>query len=337
MPVTNNLSSINRLDEHIVIDCAGASRGGAARFLKELQEFLTGVNQPNVQLIGLGKQLTARWLIQRELFAASAARRISLNNAGFVNPRGENITLLRNILQFATDSDFKRLTYSPSRRLRVQTPVVKALARASDTLVVPCTRMSEQVARVAAPLKDKLTVRFHPVTKPRWAGETPKNPNDVLLPVVPSPYKNLVRHIAEFLEASAGLIDQPIRLIVCSTSEHFPGWEAHARIKFIGPQTAEQLDDWWRNSGAIFFPPEFEAFGYPLAEARVYGRNVIAPDSAQSREIAGRSLRAYVKGDRNSLAAAIRTAITCVCAPDPEPFDPSAYFTWLLAGGREEV
>src|SRR5699024_9771280 len=97
MEAKNNKSKNDIRNERIVVDGAGAVKGGAARFLRELQTYLAEARRPDVELIGIGKQLTPQWLIQRELLASSAKRRISLNNAGFLNPKGKNITLLRNI------------------------------------------------------------------------------------------------------------------------------------------------------------------------------------------------------------------------------------------------
>lgn len=319
-------------DQRVVIDCAGAIKGGAARFLKELQTYLDEVQPSNVELIGLGRQLTPQWLIKRELIASTATRRIALNNASFVNPRGENITLLRNILQFATADDLEALAFSPPRRLRAQTPVVRFLANASSTLVVPCTRMAEQVEAVAPPLKSKLTVRFHPVKQPSWAGTGPTNPTDVLLPIVPSPYKNLEQHVPEFLNASEELTDEPVRLIVPSAPDVIPEVASHPRVKFIGPQSIGQMEQRWKHSGSVFFPTEYEAFGYALAEARVYGRNVIAQDTTQNREIAGAALLPYQRDRATSLREAIWKATFERPRSDPHPFSPTAYFRWLLRG-----
>lgn len=94
--------------ERIVVDCAGAVEGGAARLLREMQTYLAEARLPHVELIGAGQQLTSQWLVKREFLAVSANRRISLNNAGFVNPSGTNVTLLRNILHFATADDLKK-------------------------------------------------------------------------------------------------------------------------------------------------------------------------------------------------------------------------------------
>lgn len=318
------------MTQRIIIDCAGAILGGAARYLRELQSYLAEHDDSTIELIGIGQQLTPQWLIKRELKAASADVRISLNNAGFLNPRGTNVTLLQNILQFATTEDYNRLRFTPPRRLRLQTPIVRAFASASETLVAPCSRMAEQIVAVSPSLREKLVVRLYPIALPDWAGTTPKNPRDVLLPIVPSPYKHLDEHIPEFLRASEDIPGEPIRLIVPTTPEQFPTLSSHPRIDFIGPQTTETLDQWWQDSGAVFFPPEFEAFGFPVGEARVYGRHVIAQDTAQNHEIGGRALKPYTRHDRQSLHTAITNAVTGIPEPDPDPFCPETYFEWLL-------
>lgn len=323
-----------RTKERVVIDCAGAKKGGAARFLRELENYIAEYYQPNVELIGQGKQLTPQWLVRRELLAASATRRISLNNAGFLNPKGENITLLRNILQFATQRDLETLAFIPPRRLRIQSPIVRTLARMSETLVVPCTRMADQVVGISPGLRGQLAVRFHPVSQPEWAGTMPKDPYDVLLPIVPSPYKNLNQHIPEFLNASEQLFENPVRLIVPSTPDVLPEIGSHPRVKYIGPQTSEELEQYWRNCAAVFFPVEFEAFGYPLAESRVYGRYVIAQDTSQNHEIAGLALKPYQRESRTSLREAIRQAMSDSPSPDGHSFSPIAYFQWLLEGAE---
>lgn len=321
------MSTTNR---RIVVDCAGAVQGGAARFLREVEAYLEQAQLPNVELIGKGQRLTTRWLMKREVLAASAVRRISLNNAGFINPKGTNVTLLHNILQFATASDLKRLAYSPPSRLRVQIPIVRLFARSSSILVVPCSRMAEQVAAVSPALKHKLEVRFHPISSPDWAGTLPKNSRDVLLPIVPSPYKKLDQHILEFLEASDGIDGLPVNIVVPTDPNRFPELLTHPRIKFIGAQTSDEMDRWWRDSAAVLFPTEFEAFGFPLGEARVYGRNVIAQDTAQNREIAGQSLQSYTRHDHQSFRSAIEQAVATIPEPDPVPFTPKSYFDDLL-------
>lgn len=316
----------------VTVDCAGAVKGGAARFLRELQSYLSLLDRPDVQLLGLGEHLSPSWLVRREFQARSSSRRIALNNAGFINPAGERITLLRNILQFATTADLERLKFTPSRRLAAQTPIVRALARSSDVLVVPCTRMADQVENVAPYLQGKITVRFHPVSRPSWVGVEPFTPYDVLLPIVPSPYKNLSLHVSEFLQETSELGNLSIRLVIPAEPDTLPSLQGHPRLKFIGPQTSEKLEDWWKSCSAVFFPVEFESFGYPLAEARVYGRHIVAQDTQQNHEIAAGALVPYKRGQRGSLRTAVIQATSSVPTSDAGPFDPVKYFDWLLAG-----
>lgn len=313
----------------IVADVAGAVGGGAARLLRELKKYLAK-SGTNINLIGEGKSLSPQWLIQRELIAPRAPMHISMNNAGFISPFGTNVTMLRNILHFADAKDLERIGFRPSRELQLQIPLVRLLARRSESLVVPCTRMGEQVADSAPHLADRLMVRFHPVAKPEWAGTNPSNPRNVLVPIVPQPYKNLDQHLPEFLKASEDIPGEPICLVIPSEPESLPKIASHPRVKFIGSQTSEMLDEWWRSCGAVFFPVEFESFGYALAESRVYGRSVIAQDTTQNREIAGGAICSYVRHDSDSLSDAILEAVTSVPEPDPLPFEPTAYFDWIF-------
>ena len=82
-------------------------------------------------------------------------------------------------------------------------------------------------------------------------------------------------------------------------------------------------------SRAIYFPTDLESFGYPLAEARVSGQPVIACDTEQNREIAGPALCGYLPVTLLA-ATCCRGALTTDVAPDPAPFDPDRYFSWLL-------
>src|SRR6185503_7415162 len=107
---------------------------------------------------------------------------------------------------------------------------------------------------------------------------------------------------------------------------------AHPRITAVGILPHGQLAGLWRTAWATFFPSSVESFGYPLAEARAYGVPVLAPDTAQAREIAGPALRAYDPARPSSLCAALSDAAAPLDA-DPGPFDRDSYFRWLLPQG----
>ena len=102
----------------------------------------------------------------------------------------------------------------------------------------------------------------------------------------------------------------------------------------MGRLGLDDLRQLWARSRAIYFPTGIESFGYPLAEARVCGQPVIARDTGQNREIAGPALCGYTPGDADSLRDATLRALTKDVPPDPAPFEPDAYFSWLLGPPR---
>jgi hypothetical protein len=312
-----------------VVDVAGAQMGGAAKFLGELRAYLARHPRPELRLIGLDRGLTPQWLVQRERMARGANRRIALNNVGFLTGRG-NCTLLRNALHFSSDEELRALNFRPSRELRLQTHIVRAAARRSTMLVVPCQAMAERVTRHAPGLAPRLVVRPHPVSPAPWSGNRSVGETSILLPVLNAPYKRLGDHVSGLLRAldESGLDG---RLVVTAMEHEFaPQIAADTRVRFTGPLPGERLDQEWQKATAIYFPTQLESFGYPLAEARANGMPVIALDTDQNREIAGPALRPFSQGDRSSLAEAVGAALTVPAAADPAPFDPDRYFEWLL-------
>ncbi|MGO4340875.1 glycosyltransferase [Pedococcus sp. 2YAF34] len=154
--------------------------------------------------------------------------------------------------------------------------------------------------------------------------------NDILLPVLNAPYKQLDFHAHKILDAMDSLC-LPSQLIITSDPDTFPAQvRNHPRARFVGPLDHEHLQTYWAESRAIYFPTRLESFGYPLAEARVNGLPIIAPDTQQSREIAGPALKGYLATDPRSLVRAVEAALTETVLPDPEPFNPKKYFDWLL-------
>lgn len=305
-----------------VIDTAGATAGGARRFLLELQDYLQRHPREDVRLIG-GDRLSSKWLLERE-WLARGARKIALNNASFFGPVGQRTVLLRNALHFASDAEFSQLGYTPSEHMRKQIPIIRALAHRADRIVVPCTAMAERVAAHAPRLEGRIEVRMHPVSPRGWAEIQPEG-NLILVPIVPQSYKRLDVHVPALLQAVEGT---SIRVAVTASPGDIPEADGHPNYQPIGLMPAEDLAQWWGKAKAIFFPPTLESFGYALAEARCGGRAVIAPETEQNREIAGGALCAY--GKDTSLADAARRALEADISAEPGPFDPDAYFDWLL-------
>jgi glycosyltransferase involved in cell wall biosynthesis len=153
----------------------------------------------------------------------------------------------------------------------------------------------------------------------------------ILVPVLPAPYKNLVPQLAALL----GALDrtgQPTEVRVSAHPADLPAALArHPRLCLLGSVPHRALAGMWQRASAAFFPSTVEAFGYPLAEARAYGVPVLAPDSAQAREVAGAALVPYRPADPRSLTAAVTEGLNQPVRAEPHAFDRDTYFRWLFA------
>lgn len=315
----------------VVIDCAGAAMGGAARYLKELDVWLER-REYAPTVVGRGRPLSARWLLERERLVSKSARRIALNNVGFFRRGGLRVVLLGNALHFATEDELAELGYAMPRALRAQVPIVRAAAERSDVVVVPCRAMGERVLSFRPSLHDRLVVRPHPVAPRPWAGESATGA-ELLVPILNAPYKRLPWHLQNILEA-CGSSDLIERIFVTADAADFPTSIAgDPRVMFLGRLSSDELDPYWHRCKAVYFPTQIESFGYPLAEARANGRRVVALDSDQNHEIAGAALAAFIPGDRHGLQAALVDAMSVSVAPDRKMFDPASYFDWLIGVG----
>jgi glycosyltransferase involved in cell wall biosynthesis len=313
----------------VVIDAAGGQIGGAARFKVELHRYLARTGRQDVHIIGAKRQVDPAWLLRREVTSPTSGRRIALNNVSFVSPGGERWALLRNPLDFLTENE--KAALGPGQRAGNQrrASVVHLAARRADVLVVPSTGMAERVTRTLPGLTDRVVVRHHPVS----ADSIPRLPREpgILCPVLFSPHKGMLERITELLTAIEDVADPAVRLRVTADPDEVPPTLAcHPRIDVVGRLDHHALRELWARSRAIYFPTEIESFGYPLAEARVHGQPVIALDTEQNREVAGPALCGFTTGDPDTLRGAIERALTAEVAPDPAPFDPGAYFGWLL-------
>lgn len=317
----------------LTIDLAGGQLGGAARYRAELSGYLERHARHDIKVIGTRRQLSPAWLAAREAAAVRRSRRIALNNVGFLTPGGERWTLLANALHFLDGSETAML--DPGRRAAIarQAKIVHHAARRSDVLIAPCTAMAERISAALPDVADRLVVRMHPVSPD---AVSPSSEGTLILcPVLFSPYKHMVERIAEWLAAVDDAMDDSVRLVVTASTAEVPAsLAASPRLCFVGRLSVAEARDLCARSRAVYFPTGLESFGYPLAEARVNGQPVIARDTAQNREIAGAALCGYTPGDRDSLRYAIEAAVTTRITPDPGPFDPDAYFDWMLGDGR---
>lgn len=314
--------------DRVEVDVAGAFVGGARRFLHELDDWARQHPSQAPNIVGRGVSLTPAWLARRELEMSRRARRVALNNASVVAPGGARVVLLRNALHFASEQEFRELQFTPSRQLRAQIPVIRLLARRADEVVVPCQAMADRVLRYVPGVASRLVVRPHPLSARPWAG-SPSSAGTMLMPIVPSPYKRLPLHVARILRIAkeAGLE----RLVLTASPMDFPPEVRESDlVEFVGVLDAPALDEQFRAATCTYFPTQIEAFGYPLAEARVNGRAVVALNTQQNREIAAQALAPFDLGSDESLAQAVHHALHVPVVAEPLALSPDQYFPWLF-------
>jgi hypothetical protein len=313
----------------VTVDVAGGAMGGAARFRAELYDYLARCERQDVKVIGDRQHVTPSWLLRRELTGRSNAKRVAVNNVGFVAPGGERWTLLRNALHFLTEDEASHLDPSLVATVKRQAAVVRLAARRSDVVVVPCSSMAERVSAVIPSLRRRIVVRLHPVA----ADSIPVLSREpaILCPVLLESYKQMAERLTDMLVAMDMYGDSSVRLRITAERAELPAKVAdHPRVDSVGRLSHGNLRSIWGRSSAIFFPTGIESFGYPLAEARVSGHPVIGLDTPQNREIAGPALCGFTVNDPASLCRAVACALSAKVRPDPAPFDPCTYFRWLL-------
>jgi hypothetical protein len=307
--------------------------GGAARYRAEVYRYLARTGREDVKLIGADRRLDSAWLLQRETAKPLRARRVALNNVSFLSPGGDRWTIVANSWHFATDQERETLTADARGAIGRRAAVVRLAVRRSDVIIAPCTDMAERIIRVLPSVQPRVVVRMHPVS----TYEVPDKPRDqiILCPVIFSHYKRMATRIMDLLSAVDHHIEPSVRIMVTAERCELPeSLSNHPRVKLVGRLAVNDLRPLWESSRAIYFPTSMEAFGYPLAEARANGVPVIALESSQNREIAGPALCGFAEGNLGSLREATEIALKKEVKPDPTPFNPEAYFNWLLGPSR---
>jgi glycosyltransferase involved in cell wall biosynthesis len=317
----------------VTVDVAGAQVGGAARYAAELRSYLERTGRGDVRLIGTARRVDPIWLAQRETIGPRSRRRIALNNVSFMAPGAERWALLRNALHFLTEAEALTLEPSLLASVRREAAVVRLAARRADAIVVPSTAMAERVIRLLPTVKKRLSIRPHPVSP--YSVPLPLRDPAILCPVLFSSYKHMGERLSELLAAMDACGDPSVRLrITAERAELSADLAANPRTELLGRLSHTELRSLWARSKAIYFPTGIESFGYPLAEARASGWPVIARETPQNREIAGSALCGFTPSDPASLGAAVEFALGRTVEPEPMPFDPNAYFDWLLGPPR---
>ena len=217
----------------VVVDAAGGQIGGAARFKLELHRYLAQTGRQDVHIIGAKRQVDPGWLLRREVAPPTGGRRIALNNVSFVGPGGERWALLRNPLDFLTESE--KASLEPTQRAANQrrASIVHLAARRADVLVVPSTGMAKRVTRTLPGLADRVVARHHPVS----ADSIPRLPREpgILCPVLFSPHKGMLERITDLLTAIDNVADAVVRLRVTANQEEVPQpWPATPGLTWSG-------------------------------------------------------------------------------------------------------
>lgn len=308
----------------VVVDVAGAKMGGAARWVYELDRFVRDTGAATI--LGRGRSLTGGWMLARERRALGARIVVAANNVAFAMAGRQRRVVLRNVLHFLYPSEEAMLERMP-RSLRWQIALVRRLVQRADVIVAPSSMMAQRAADLVPAVADRIAVRPHPVSP--LGPRDPDSPPFLLVPVLPAPYKNLVPQLASLL-AALDRAGSPVEVRVTAAPADLPaGLSRHPRLVTLGRLPHRELASLWQRATAAFFPSTLEAFGYPLAEARVYGLPVLSPDTAHARELAGPALVGYRSGDLASLTDAVRWLGAPVPA-QPHVYSRSAYFEWLF-------
>lgn len=309
-----------------VMDVAGATTGGAARWRREAESWLGRHPDAGVSIVGSGHRVEPRWLLERERYGWRE-RRIATNSVSYVGGTGTRVVILCNALHFLRAGEADTLPAVPSSIAR-QSIVIRQVLRRADIIVVPCTDMSERVAAAVPWARSRLVTRFHPVSPlplPRSKSQHPY----ILVPMLPSPHKDLPGAVQDLTEAIDRL-GSSLSIVVTAPEADAGVAARHASVAMIGPQSFADLDKLWAGATAVYAPTTVESFGFPVAEGRAYGVPVLALGTPRNREIGGNMLIPFRAKDADSLAGAIRESEGVDCASDPDPFDPEDYFSWLI-------
>lgn len=315
------------------VDVTEDPMGGAAQLRAELYRCLTRSKWQDVRFIGNEYSIDASWQVRREIANPTRGRRLAVNNVGLVADSGERWAPLANLLDFLTDSEWSNRRPDLRTATRRRAPVVHLAARRSDVIISPCTAMAECITKKPPSLQSRVVVCPHTVAACSILS-MPRKPL-ILCLMFFSPYKHTVATIRDGVTAINDHIDPSIWLLVmASHTETPPALASHPRIQMVGQLPLSELRHRWAQNCAIYRPTGIESFGFPLAEAQVHGQPVIARGTPQNKEIAGPALCGFAMGDADSLQHATRPAPTTTVPPDPAPFDPDAYFDWMLGSPR---
>jgi len=332
----------------ILVDFAGAQMGGAKRLLTEFDLYQRTCRPAQPWVIGRNRAVNVPWLLRREIAYGRFDRAVAMNNVGFLVAGRERHVLVHGAQHFLRLDEARAFGSLISPAAHAQVPVVRTAVRWADRVFVPSTNMAERVIHAVPSVRDRIVIVFNPVTPPDPGAGAARDshsnrnsrggqPTEILCPLLFSPYKRMADHLRIVL-AALDLLAAPPHPVdaVLTVTERASHPEAaplagHPRLRLIGPKSPATVTDMLAHSDAVYFPSEFESFGYPLAEGRVTGVPVIALDSPHNREIAGAALIPYPRETPDEVATAVLAALAADVKPDQSGlFDRGPYFNQLL-------
>ncbi len=228
-----------------IIDASGANSGGAARFRREAERWVASQPTGSVRLIGIGRRVTVRWLVERES-VGWYERRVAANNVSFIGGSAGRIVLLRNPLHFLRPGEH---VPAVPRRVRYQTPIIRWAAHRADVLVVPSSDMADRVRSVLPRLSDRLIVRHHPLVGTQRQHRSHEGPY-VLYPSIPSAHKDLRLGITNLVGAVERGNEGAVIKVTASPGD-LGDLANHPRVEPIGRQSLAAMDELWADAAAV--------------------------------------------------------------------------------------
>ena len=218
-----------------------------------------------MQVVGRQQRLTPTWLVRRELIALAAGRKVALNNAAFVSPGGERVTVMQNALHYLTEDQASQMASVIPRSMLAQAgrraPVRPAVGRPRRALHRDGRAGGQRAPRGARPRRGR-----HPIAPDLFPTGVPRRPT-ILCPIIFQPYKRMDERLNELVAAVDAHADPEVTVAVTAAAAgcHLD-LAGHPRVVALGRLAWAQLRETWAGSAAVYFPTGLEAFGFPLAE-----------------------------------------------------------------------
>jgi glycosyltransferase involved in cell wall biosynthesis len=221
--------------------------------------------------------------------------------------------------------------------------LVKAAARRADALITGTAAAREEICSVLNVAPARIDIVHHGHETLHSLAATPAaslreryelNGERVILCVAAKrPHKN-----QELLIRAAESLDPDTVIVLAGHAEPYEhelraltgALGLDARVRFLGYESAADLEGLWRTASCAAFPTLGEGFGLPVIEALAHGVPVAASDIPVLREVGGELPHYFDPRDPADAAQAIRAALLDTDAARLGPAR-AAQFTWSKA------